>query len=171
MKKFFFILYFCFTFLVFANPRGNLLDNSIVPKNIFGESRGLPEIYLERFQDLVLENHMPSGFGNIKWYHIVTLATIYPTLTTTKVTKATSSKDEGPEEIQKQLFVIFNYPQLKQEIAVGKGERLNTLAFLFGCSSTYLGSVLKRDYQYLFKQAETLTSISFLEKIQNAIKK
>lgn len=65
-----------------------------------------------------------------------------------------------------EVFVTLNYESLEQEISMGKGEKLDTLAELFGCSdSKNFNSVAKKNFSQLFGKQESNpnTLISFLK--------
>ncbi|MCB1190741.1 MAG: DUF3015 family protein [Leptospiraceae bacterium] len=53
-----------------------------------------------------------------------------------------------------EAFVHLNYHSLEQEMATGKGEKLDTLANLFGCSKgkTEFASMTKKSYKSLFSK-------------------
>ncbi|TGK31497.1 DUF3015 domain-containing protein [Leptospira gomenensis] len=55
----------------------------------------------------------------------------------------------------KEIFVHMNYESLEQEIAMGKGEKLSSLATLFGCSadSKRFKEVAKENYSKIFTTA------------------
>lgn len=55
------------------------------------------------------------------------------------------------KEKEQEIFVHLNYESLEREMASGKGEKLDTLANLFGCSnSKEFGAVAKNNYSKLF---------------------
>lgn len=61
-------------------------------------------------------------------------------------------KDENAQEV----FVHLNYDSLEKEMAVGKGDKLETLAILFGCSrnkNEFL-NMTKRNYTKLFSKKD-----------------
>ncbi|TGL78727.1 DUF3015 domain-containing protein [Leptospira yasudae] len=55
----------------------------------------------------------------------------------------------------KEIFVHMNYESLEQEIAMGKGEKLSSLATLFGCSndSKRFKEVAKENFSKIFTTA------------------
>ncbi|MBM9575978.1 DUF3015 domain-containing protein [Leptospira sp. 201903070] len=55
----------------------------------------------------------------------------------------------------KEVFVHMNYESLEQEIAMGKGEKLSSLATLFGCSgdSQRFKEVAKENFSKIFTAA------------------
>ncbi len=160
------LLCFFFSSFVFANSM--LQDFVTNPEKLFENVKEVPEINLEKFQNL--KNHMP--YPSIDWHEATTLFTVLPTSTTTDVTKATSSRKSSAEETKKQLFVIFNYGHLKQEIAFGSGERLVLLSSLFGCpksQSKNFGLALKNNYEAIFYNSQNITSVSFLNSVQHIV--
>jgi glutamate synthase domain-containing protein 1 len=58
------------------------------------------------------------------------------------------------KEKEQEVFVHINYDSLEQEIAVGKGEKLDTLATLFGCSKNkeQFVSMTKKNYSKFFSK-------------------
>ncbi|MCB1190739.1 MAG: DUF3015 family protein [Leptospiraceae bacterium] len=75
------------------------------------------------------------------------------------------------KEKEQEVFVHLNYENLGQEIAVGKGEKLATLAVLFGCLKTQdqFIEMTKKNYSKLFSQQENPSKLYFAIKseIQN----
>ena len=69
---------------------------------------------------------------------------------TTGTSNCTSSGVVKKEKEQ-EIFVHLNYDSLEREMAAGKGEKLDTLANLFGCSNPKeFGSVAKNNYSKFF---------------------
>jgi hypothetical protein len=65
-----------------------------------------------------------------------------------------------------EIFVSLNYESLEQEISMGRGEKLDTLAGLFGCSeSKNFNSVAKKNFSQIFGKQDSnpSTLISFLK--------
>lgn len=65
------------------------------------------------------------------------------------------------EKVQ-ELFVTMNYDSLGQEMASGKGEKLESLGSLLGCSSDSLsrfGQVTKENYAKLITEDSTPASV------------
>ncbi len=99
-------------------------------------------------------------------------STFWPTSTTTKFTSSSSQENRGRAE--REMFVVFNYLQLEEEMAIGEGERLQALAFLHGCPSSAhekFGNMTQKKYGNIFQNREKLTSVVFVDRIENAIKK
>jgi len=56
---------------------------------------------------------------------------------------------------EQEVFVHLNFESLEREMAAGKGEKLDTLASLFGCSSsTEFNKMTKANYKILFKESD-----------------
>ncbi|MCB1142808.1 MAG: DUF3015 domain-containing protein [Leptospiraceae bacterium] len=54
-----------------------------------------------------------------------------------------------------EIFVHMNYESLEKEMAMGKGEKLDTLATLFGCkNSSSFASMTKNKYEKLFSEED-----------------
>jgi hypothetical protein len=69
---------------------------------------------------------------------------------TTGTSNCTASGVVRSDKAQ-EVFVHLNYESLEKEMAVGKGEKLETLATLFGCNeSQKFASMTKSKYEKLF---------------------
>jgi hypothetical protein len=75
------------------------------------------------------------------------------------------------KERTREIFVHMNYESLEQEIAVGKGEKLETLATLFGCSQNKdkFNSMTKSNFKKLFSSQKT--PLTIVSTIANEINK
>jgi hypothetical protein len=60
------------------------------------------------------------------------------------------------KEKEQEVFVHMNYNSLEREIASGKGEKLDTLATLFGCSKNkdQFVDMTRKNYSKFFSQNE-----------------
>lgn len=79
-------------------------------------------------------------------------------------------EDEDEERV---IYATANYQRLKEEIAIGDGERLNVLAELFGCSSRinrYFAGVLQAHYSSLFS-SDNIGGEKLIANIKKIIKK
>lgn len=75
------------------------------------------------------------------------------------ITTGTSNCSSGGISLkskEQEIFVHVNYDSLEKEIATGKGEKLNALAGLFGCSknSKEFASFTKSNFSKLFSEKE-----------------
>ena len=76
------------------------------------------------------------------------------------ISSGTSNCDAGTEvseyKQRKEKFVAVNYSVLQTEMAAGKGENLNALSQLMGCSnSTIFGNMTKENYNYFFSDSKS----------------
>jgi len=99
---------------------------------------------------IISENKMGSqivaGFLNLTGTQTSGITTGTSNCTTSGVV----NKDKEQE-----VFVHLNYESLEREMATGKGEKLDTLASLFGCSnSSEFNKMTKTNYKNLFKDSE-----------------
>ena len=77
-------------------------------------------------------------------------------------------KNEKAQEI----FVTVNFSSLEQEMASGKGEKLNTFAQLLGCNSDSVekfGQMTQSNYNKLLSENATPTSL--ISAVKSEIKK
>lgn len=64
------------------------------------------------------------------------------------------------KEKEQEVFVHLNYESLEREMATGRGEKLDTLATLFGCSnSKEFNSLAKSNYSKLFASKDSSPSL------------
>ena len=76
------------------------------------------------------------------------------------IVSGTSNCDAGTDvseyKQRKEKFVAVNYSVLQTEMAAGKGENLNALSQLMGCSnSTIFGNMTKENYNYFFSDSKS----------------
>ncbi|RHX84425.1 DUF3015 domain-containing protein [Leptospira stimsonii] len=73
----------------------------------------------------------------------------------------------------KEVFVHMNYESLEQEIAMGKGEKLSSLATLFGCSgdSQRFKAVAKENFSEIFTVAAIKNPSVMLSNLEAAVGK
>ncbi len=77
-------------------------------------------------------------------------------------------KNEKAQEV----FVTVNFSSLEQEMATGKGEKLNTFAHLLGCNSdsvTKFGQMTQTSYSKIL--TENATPNSLISAVKSEIKK
>jgi len=90
------------------------------------------------------------------------------------ITIGTSNCTSGgvvKKEKEQEIFVHLNYESLEREMASGKGEKLDTLANLFGCSnSKEFGSVAKNSYSKLFGSGDNSPS-TLLSQLKEEVSK
>lgn len=70
-----------------------------------------------------------------------------------------------------EVFVSLNFDSLEQDMAKGKGEKLDALSGLLGCSAegtTQLGALTKSNYGNLFREETTPSSL--LSAVKDGIK-
>lgn len=95
-----------------------------------------------------------NGFAQV--FAATTNATSYSqTFGITSGTSNCSSDGIVNNDKAKEIFVHMNYESLEQEIAMGKGEKLSSLASLFGCSnnSQRFKVVAKENFSKIFTAA------------------
>jgi hypothetical protein len=90
------------------------------------------------------------------------------------ITSGTSNCTEDgvvKKERTREIFVRLNYESLEQEVATGKGEKLDTLASLFGCDQNRdkFQSMTKSNYGKLFSPDQTPSTLVLT--IKNEINK
>jgi len=77
---------------------------------------------------------------------------------TSTITTGTSNCSQSGvvnKDKEQEVFVHLNYDSLEKEMATGNGEKLNTLASLFGCSDpSDFNKMAKTNYKNLFKDAD-----------------
>jgi hypothetical protein len=90
------------------------------------------------------------------------------------ITSGTSNCTEDgvvKNEQAREIFVHLNYESLEQEMAIGKGEKLDTLANLFGCSQNKdkFQAMVKSNYKNFFSAKKTPSTL--VVTIKNEINK
>lgn len=73
-------------------------------------------------------------------------------------------------DTEQRIYAYNNFAQLQQEIAQGRGERLQTLAFMMGCrakSIDQFGAVAQKNYAQIFSGNDT-DSEQMLERLRSA---
>lgn len=88
------------------------------------------------------------------------------------ITTGTSECGGGVVKVQaeQKVYAYNNFGQLQKEIAQGRGERLQTLAFLMGCNAKSVesfGAVAQKNYAQIF-DAKTTDSDVMLDRIRTA---
>lgn len=74
-------------------------------------------------------------------------------------------------EAEQKAYAYANYGQLQQDIAQGRGERLQTLAYLMGCDSKAVdafGAAAQKNYSQIFS-GKTVDSDVMLERVRSAV--
>lgn len=84
----------------------------------------------------------------------LTNATFSNTFAMTSGTSGCAKHDLVMKEREKIFYVEANLIPLKREIALGRGERVEGLAQVWGCESGEFSQLLKRNYRQLFKKSE-----------------
>ncbi len=99
---------------------------------------------------LIKENTMFPQIGAGILNEIGTQTSSVTTGTSNCTTSGVVNKDKEQE-----VFVHLNYDSLEREMAAGKGEKLDTLASLFGCTnSSDFNKMTKANYKSLFKETD-----------------
>lgn len=78
------------------------------------------------------------------------------------ITSGTSNcvaDDVAFKQRRQEYFVAVNFESLQQEMAVGKGEKLESLASLLGCPVADLGRMTRKEYAGLFPSNVTPDSL------------
>jgi hypothetical protein len=88
------------------------------------------------------------------------------------ITTGTSECGGGVIKVQSEqkVYAYNNFGQLQKEMAQGKGERLQTLAYLMGCnekSTTAFAEVAQKNYSQIFSGTST-NSDTMLERVRTA---
>jgi len=88
------------------------------------------------------------------------------------ITTGTSECGGGAVKVQaeQKVYAFNNFGQLQKEIAQGKGERLQTLAYLMGCNSKTIetfSSVAQKNYGQIFADSSTDSQL-MLDRIRSA---
>jgi hypothetical protein len=88
------------------------------------------------------------------------------------ITTGTSECGGGVVKVQSEqkIYAYNNFGQLQKEIAQGKGERLQTLAYMMGCNANTVdkfSSVAQQNYGQIFADQKTDSDI-MLNKIRAA---
>lgn len=184
MKKrtIFISLVFVFASLeMYAQSQNSVEEFSYAPGLISGKDVKLPHANLQDTKKVYGKGHhgwRPSRHGRytpriprIPGLNI-TSSTSYPTTWTTDVTRATTNQMLG--QAKREVFIVFNFEQLEEEMAQGEGERLKTLAHLYGCpesASPKFGKMTQNSYTKLFQNPNELTSNTLETKLRLGIKK
>ena len=156
----------------------SIYDIEIAPGLLAGDTVYFPEYSLgEVSKEQWGRRPRPPGPGPNGPYRRrppggISSSTFWPTSTTTKVTSSSSRGNRGRAE--REMFVVFNFLQLEEEMATGEGERVNTLAFFFffpSSSHEIFGIMTQKKYGNIFQNREGLTSVEFVNRIENEIKK
>lgn len=89
------------------------------------------------------------------------------------ITTGTSECGGGAIKVQSEqkIYAYNNFGQLQQEIAQGRGERLQTLAYLMGCDSKAVdafGAAAQKNYSQIFS-GKTVDSDVMLERVRSAV--
>jgi len=74
-------------------------------------------------------------------------------------------------DAEQKAYAYANFTQLQQDIAQGRGERLQTLAFLMGCESKSVvafSAAAKKNYSQIFA-GKTVDSDVMLERVRSAV--
>jgi hypothetical protein len=72
--------------------------------------------------------------------------------------------DVAFQKRQQEYFVAINFESLQQEMAIGKGEKLTSLAGLLGCPTSDLGRMTRKEYKSLF--ASNVTPETLLNSVR-----
>ncbi|HRP68322.1 MAG TPA: DUF3015 domain-containing protein [Turneriella sp.] len=75
-------------------------------------------------------------------------------------------------EAEQKVYAYNNFNQLQKEIAQGKGERLQTMAYLMGCNAESLNgftTVAQKSYSTIFADKST-NSDMMLERLRTSVK-
>lgn len=88
------------------------------------------------------------------------------------ITTGTSECGGGVVKVQSEqkIYAYNNFGQLQQEIAQGRGERLQTLAFMMGCNAKSVdkfGAVAQKNYSQIFADNKTDSEL-MLERLRSA---
>ena len=110
--------------------------------------------------------------GMIQVLAATTNATFYSQ--TFGITTGTSECGGGVVKVQSEqkIYAYNNFGQLQKEIAQGRGERLQTLAYLMGCNAKTVesfSSVAQKNYGSIFA-GETTDSDVMLDRVRAAAK-
>lgn len=89
------------------------------------------------------------------------------------ITTGTSECSSSGAKVQaeQKVYAYNNFGQLQKEIAQGRGERLQTLAYLMGCkadSVNAFGSVTQKNYGQIFAD-KGVNSDLMLERVRTAV--
>jgi len=90
------------------------------------------------------------------------------------ITTGTSECGGGVVKVQaeQKVYAYNNFGQLQKEIAQGKGERLQTLAYLMGCDANAVegfGATAQKNYSQIFGDKNADTDL-MLERVRSAVK-
>jgi hypothetical protein len=90
------------------------------------------------------------------------------------ITTGTSECGGGLIKVQaeQRVYAYNNFTQLQQEIAQGRGERLQTLAFMMGCNANSVdkfGAVAQKNYSQIFADGKTDSDL-MLERLRSAVR-
>ncbi|MCB1192618.1 MAG: DUF3015 family protein [Leptospiraceae bacterium] len=153
---------------LYAQGQNTVQEFEFAPGLLTGDYVKLPEIKLNQTGDVYGEDDNKSD--KLSEWDITTTSTwgitTYPTTTSRMST-------ERIVQIKRELFIVFNYKHLEKEMAQGSGERMNVLAFLYGCplsAKKTFGSTIRNSYTNLFQNVEKLTVAIFEKRIQKVLK-
>lgn len=90
------------------------------------------------------------------------------------ITTGTSECGSGSAKVQSEqkIYAYNNFGQLQKEIAQGRGERLQTLAYMMGCNANTIenfGAVAQKNYSQIFS-GNTADSDVMLDRIRSSAK-
>lgn len=91
------------------------------------------------------------------------------------ITTGTSECKDGAvaAEMEQRVYMTHNFDALQKDIAAGKGERINSLAYLMGCSkdsAPSLGTVAQKNYGKIFDSNEEQAPEYVLQRIKAVVK-
>ncbi|AFM13916.1 DUF3015 domain-containing protein [Turneriella parva] len=109
--------------------------------------------------------------GMIQVLAATTNATFYSQ--TFGITTGTSECGGGVVKVQaeQKVYAYNNFGQLQKEIAQGRGERLQTLAYLMGCDAKAVdafGAAAQKNYSAIFSD-KSVDSDAMLERVRSAV--
>ncbi len=89
------------------------------------------------------------------------------------ITTGTSECGGGVVKVQaeQKVYAYNNFGQLQKEIAQGRGERLQTLAYLMGCDAKAVdafGAAAQKNYSAIFSD-KSVDSDAMLERVRSAV--
>lgn len=183
-KLIFFILLLLSTAEILSQSQNTVSDFSFAPGVITEEKVILPEINLDQIKSMYgkrphpllptfrpIPSHTSQG-SNLEKANGLDLTTTYTWMTTIYPTTSTRNTTKEIFQIKQELFVIFNYEQLEEEMAQGQGERLYTLSYLYGCpkiSEKSFAQMTRDTYPKLFQNRDQLTSTMFTNRIRKEL--
>ena len=109
--------------------------------------------------------------GMIQVLAATTNATFYSQ--TFGITTGTSECGGGVVKVhaEQKVYAYNNFGQLQKEIAQGRGERLQTLAYLMGCDAKAVdafGAAAQKNYGVIFSD-KSVDSDAMLERVRSAV--